>query len=102
MDLELDDGPKSKSNSLSIRLTESAVFLSTDGQTRARGRHYEQRSTLLRGLLILHLVKPTKIKSIEVDLTATSSSAWQEGESLSKVLFVHGVNLKSRYRCTSY
>ena len=79
MDLELDEGPKTK-NSLSVRLTESAVFLRTDGHAHVRGRHYEQRSTLLRGLLILQLVKPTKIKSIEVDLTATASSAWPEGD----------------------
>lgn len=80
MDLELDDGPKPKSNSLSIRLTESAVFLSTDGHTPVRGRNSEQRSTLLRGLLTLNLVKPTKIKSIDVQLIATASSAWPEGD----------------------
>ena len=82
MDLELDESPKSKSNSLSIRLTESAVFLSADGHTPARGRHSEQRLTLLGGLLILQLVKPTKIKSIDVELTATASSAYPEGETL--------------------
>lgn len=83
MDLELDESPKSKSNSLSIRLTESAVFLSTDGHAaHVRGRHYEQRSTLLRGLLILQLVKPTKIKSIDVELTAKATSAWPEGDTL--------------------
>jgi arrestin-related trafficking adapter 3/6 len=80
MDLELDESSKSKSNSLSIRLTESAVFLSTN----VGGRDSEQRSTLLRGLLILQLVKPTKIKSIDVELTATASSAWSEGDTLSK------------------
>jgi hypothetical protein len=84
MDIELDGSPKSKSNSLSIRLTESAVFLTTDGHTPARGS--EQRSTLLRGLLILQLVKPTKIKSIDVELTATASSSWPEGDTLSNLL----------------
>ena len=83
MDLELDESSKSKSNSLSIRLTESAVFLSTDGHTPVRGS--EQRSTLLRGLLVLQLVKPTKIKSIDVELTATASSAWSEGDPPSKI-----------------
>jgi arrestin-related trafficking adapter 3/6 len=78
MDVELDDHAKTKGNSLSIRLTESAVFLSTDGHAHAR-RNSDQRSTLLRGLLILQLVKPTKIKSIELELTATASSAWPEG-----------------------
>lgn len=93
MDQELDDSSKSKSNSLSIRLTESAVFLSTDGHPPVPGRNSEQRSTLLRGLLILHLVKPTKIKSIDVELTATASSAWPEGDdaqSKSPDHFIHG------------
>lgn len=80
MDLELTESPKSKNNSLSIRLTESAVFLSTDGHTPVTGRNFEERSTLLRGLLILQLAKPTKIKSIDVELIATASSAWQEGD----------------------
>lgn len=79
MDLELDE-PKPKNNTLSIRLTESAVFLTTDGHSRIRDRNVEQRSTLLRGLLILQLVKPTRITSIEVELTATTSTAWPEGD----------------------
>ena len=67
----------SRKNTLSIRLTESAVFLSTDV---ARDRDVEPKSTLLRGLLVLSLVKPTKITSIEVELMAKTSTAWQEGE----------------------
>lgn len=66
-----------KNNTLSIRLTESAVYLSTDQAP--EDRSVEQRSTLLRGLLILHLAKPTKITSIEAELTATSSLSWPEG-----------------------
>ena len=82
MDLGLSEDPtsKSKKNTLSIGLTESAVFLSSDIHARSSHINVEHRSTLLRGLLILHLVKPIKITSIEVELTATTSTAWQEGE----------------------
>ncbi|PPQ63039.1 hypothetical protein CVT24_005985 [Panaeolus cyanescens] len=69
-------------NSLSIRLTESAVFLRTDGTARRRNNHttpQETRSSVLRGLLILDLVKPTKITSIDIELNATTSTAWPEG-----------------------
>lgn len=72
----LSENPKPKKNTLSLRLTESAVFISTDVHPRSNG---EQRSTPLRGLLILHLVKPTKITSIEAELTATSCTSWPEG-----------------------
>jgi arrestin-related trafficking adapter 3/6 len=83
MDLELDESSQSKSNTLSIRLTESAVFLATDNHhSRTGGRNAEQRSTLLRGLLILHLVKPTRITSIEVELSATASTSWPEGDTI--------------------
>ncbi|KAL1746644.1 hypothetical protein HDZ31DRAFT_33689 [Schizophyllum fasciatum] len=34
---------------------------------------------MLRGLLILDLVKPTKISSIELELSAKASTAWPEG-----------------------
>ncbi len=67
-----------KRNSVSIRLTESAVFLRTDDSA-GRSRIPEARSSLLRGLLILELVKPTKITSIELKLQATSSTSWPEG-----------------------
>jgi hypothetical protein len=91
MDLGLNDGSETKNNNtLSIRLTESAVFLTTDGrrsQSRARDTTEEQRSTLLRGLLILQLVKPTRITSIDVELTATSSISWPEGDTIQSLLF---------------
>ncbi|KAF8806558.1 hypothetical protein BYT27DRAFT_7191111 [Phlegmacium glaucopus] len=80
MELALYENLNPKKNTLSIRLAESAVFLNTDLYPRAsRDRITEQKSTLLRGLLILHLVKPTKITSIEVELNATTSTAWPEG-----------------------
>ncbi|KAF8911495.1 hypothetical protein CPB84DRAFT_1761971 [Gymnopilus junonius] len=62
-----------RTNSLSIRLTESAVFLRTDGVPQRRNAASpDTRSSMLRGLLILDLVKPTKITSIEVEFTATT------------------------------
>ncbi|KAF9486001.1 hypothetical protein BDN70DRAFT_916541 [Pholiota conissans] len=69
-----------KSNSLSIRLTESAVFLPTDNTPLRRNtRIPDSRNATLRGLLILDLVKPTKISKIDIELFATTSTAWPEG-----------------------
>lgn len=63
-------------NSLSLRLTESAVFLRT-----RTGLHLTENSqpSILRGLLALNLVKPTKISSIELELKAKSHTTWPEG-----------------------
>ncbi|KAJ3565551.1 hypothetical protein NP233_g7559 [Leucocoprinus birnbaumii] len=69
--------PKDK-NSLAIRLTESAVFLRSDGSIR-NNAHSEDRSSVLRGLLILNLAKPTKISGIEIELVGKTESAWPEG-----------------------
>jgi hypothetical protein len=68
-----------KTNCLSIRLAESAVFLPTDGAPNRRVNDRFDRNGLLRGLLVLDLVKPTKITSIDVDLSAISSVSWPEG-----------------------
>lgn len=74
--------PKKKGNCLSIRLTESAVFLPIDGTPNRRGSTVRpDRNAMLRGLLVLDLVKPTKIRSIDVELSAITSTAWPEGES---------------------
>lgn len=72
-------------NSLSIRLTESVVFLRTgDGTGRTRGGTQAQAPpAMIRGLLTLNLVKPTKISSIEIELVGKTSTAWPEG------VFVH-------------
>lgn len=63
-------------NTLSLRLTESAVFLRT-----RPGRRSNESSppSILRGLLVLDLAKPTSISSIELELVATTSTAWPEG-----------------------
>ncbi|PFH52148.1 hypothetical protein AMATHDRAFT_190088 [Amanita thiersii Skay4041] len=67
---------KPKKNSLSIRLTESAVFLRTRPGRRST---HDSQPSVLRGLLVFDLAKPTKISSIELELQAKSSSAWPEG-----------------------
>ncbi|KAF8070739.1 hypothetical protein FPV67DRAFT_1041012 [Lyophyllum atratum] len=67
-----------KKNPLTIRLTESAVFLRSDATGRPT-RSQESRPSMLRGLLILELSKPTRITSIELELVAKSSTAWPEG-----------------------
>ncbi|KAJ7125134.1 hypothetical protein C8R44DRAFT_830961 [Mycena epipterygia] len=71
-------------NTLTIRLTEAAVFLRTD-ENNARRRNPAnavpdtQKSSMLRGLLTLTIVKPVKITSIELELQAKSSTSWPEG-----------------------
>ncbi|EKM53377.1 uncharacterized protein PHACADRAFT_211076 [Phanerochaete carnosa HHB-10118-sp] len=71
----------STKNSLSIRLTESVVFLRT-GDGTGRTRHGSQSAAppaMVRGLLTLNLVKPMKISSVEVELVGKTSTAWPEG-----------------------
>ncbi|GLB37733.1 putative cyclin binding protein [Lyophyllum shimeji] len=75
---EAAGGMTDKKNPLTIRLTESAVFLRSDGTGR-RNHGRESRPSLLRGLLVLELAKPTRITSIELELVAKSSTAWPEG-----------------------
>ena len=66
-------------NPLTIRLTESAVFLRSDGTGR-RSRD-DSRPSMLRGLLTLDLAKPTRISSIEIELIARAVLSWPEGAS---------------------
>ncbi|KAG5647089.1 hypothetical protein DXG03_001459 [Asterophora parasitica] len=68
----------SDKNPLSIRLAESAVFLRSNGFGR-RNRDQDSRPSMLRGLLVMELSKPTRITSIELELVARSSTAWPEG-----------------------
>jgi len=65
-----------KNNAVTIRLTESAVFLQSGG-SRSLSR---SRPSLLRGLLVLDLPKPTKIKSIELELIGKTANSWPEGK----------------------
>jgi len=74
---------KAKKNSLSIRLAESAVFLRSD-YTHSRRNHDSTSTTsspdsLLRGLLVMDIAKPTKITNIEAELTALSGIYSPEG-----------------------
>ncbi|KAH8115350.1 hypothetical protein DFH11DRAFT_1588801 [Phellopilus nigrolimitatus] len=73
--------PKSAKNSLSIRLTESVVFLQGSAESTVMGRRStrESRPAMLRGLLTLVLDKPTKISSIEMTLEGKSQTTWPEG-----------------------
>lgn len=72
-------------NSLSIRLAESVIFLRADPSGRNRNLP-DAPPAVLRGLLTLTLVKPTKISSIEVELVCKTSTAWPEGMFLALVI----------------
>lgn len=67
---------KQSRNKVSLRLTEPTLFLRTHS-----GRHIVEDSqpTLLRGLLVVELVKPTRISSIEVELQGKTTTVWPEG-----------------------
>ncbi|KAI0691096.1 hypothetical protein BC835DRAFT_1361475 [Cytidiella melzeri] len=68
-------------NSLDIRLAESVVFLRT-GDGTGRVRHGTQPlapPAMVRGLLTLDIVKPTKISSIEIEFVGKASSSCPEG-----------------------
>ena len=69
---------KTPKNSLTISLAESVVFRKN---TSCGGRRPNDASpaSSLRGLLILDLCKPTRISSIELELTGKSSTSWLRG-----------------------
>ena len=69
-------------NPLTIRLTESAVFLRPDGTGRQSCDRDDSRPSMLRGLLTLELTKPTRISSIELELVARTVVSWPEGTPL--------------------
>lgn len=74
--------PKSAKNNLAIRLTESVVYLRGSVESTVTGRRNttrEAQPAMLRGLLTLALIKPTKISSIEITLEGKSQTAWPEG-----------------------
>lgn len=73
--------PKPAKTNLSIRLTESVVFLrgSVESTVLGRRQQAETQPAMLRGLLSLTLLKPTKISSIEIDLLGKTQSSWPEG-----------------------
>ncbi|KAG2153267.1 hypothetical protein DEU56DRAFT_774037 [Suillus clintonianus] len=66
-------------NTLCIRLTESVVFLRTSDPT---GRDHVQNNAapaMVRGLLTLNIVKPTRISSIEIELQGKATTSSYEG-----------------------
>lgn len=69
-------------NSVSLRLTEPVIFLRSGSDSASRRRRRgraEYPPALLRGLLTLKLVKPTKIKSIEVEFEGLTRTDWPDG-----------------------
>ncbi|ETW74835.1 hypothetical protein HETIRDRAFT_482638 [Heterobasidion irregulare TC 32-1] len=70
---------KTHKNNLSICLTESVVFLRSSDFTGRRHSASDVSPALLRGLLTLNLVKPTRISSIEIELQGKSATSWPEG-----------------------
>jgi hypothetical protein len=70
---------KSQKNSLSIRFAESVIFLRQGNGRHSDVNDEQGRSSILRGLLMLNVVKPTRISSIEVQLEGKTRSTWPEG-----------------------
>ncbi|KAL0569406.1 hypothetical protein V5O48_012560 [Marasmius crinis-equi] len=70
--------PSKRQNTLSILLAESVVFLRTNDTT-GRNRYGDSQTSIVRGLLVLDVVKPMKISAIELELIAKSATAWPEG-----------------------
>jgi hypothetical protein len=71
---------------ISIKLTESAVFLRSHGTPYNRRPLAQAEDTgILRGLLVLTFEKPVKVSEIVAKLTCTCSATWQEGVELGKI-----------------
>ena len=64
---------------LTIRLAEPVVYLK-DVDFSGKDRTHNELSppSIVRGILVLHLSKPTKICSIDIELTAKSSTYHSE------------------------
>ncbi|KAH8818656.1 hypothetical protein DL96DRAFT_1820085 [Flagelloscypha sp. PMI_526] len=76
----------SSTSPISIKLTESAVFLRSP-ETSGNHRHPSRAEApgLLRGLLELNFEKPVKVSEIVVKLTCKCSATWQEGVGLGRI-----------------
>ncbi|KII95641.1 hypothetical protein PLICRDRAFT_129539 [Plicaturopsis crispa FD-325 SS-3] len=66
-------------NSLTIRLTESVVFLRSADFSGRRSNAADSQPSMLRGLLVLNIAKPTRISSIELELQGNSTTSWPDG-----------------------
>lgn len=62
---------------VSIRLAEPVVFIRNDVASSSR-LESNARTSIVRGLLTVHFVKPTRVASIDVELSAKTSNAWPE------------------------
>jgi len=70
---------------LTIRLAEPVIYLKdVDFSGRCRTHNELSLPSMLRGILVLHLSKPTKISSIDIELTAKSCTRYPEGASPSQ------------------
>lgn len=70
-------------NSATLRLTEPVIFLrcGTDSASRrGRGESIESPPALLRAILTLKLVKPTRVTIIDVTFEGVSKTDWPDGE----------------------
>lgn len=69
-----------KKNTLTIKLADPVVYLKDVDFTGRRRTHNENSPhSMLRGILVLDIVKPTRISSIEIELQGKSLTAWPEG-----------------------
>lgn len=74
---EHDEREKSK---LTIRLAEPVIYLKdVDFSGRHRTHNEVSPPSMVRGILVLNLSKPTKICSIDIELTAKSATHYPEG-----------------------
>ncbi|KAI9441622.1 hypothetical protein H4582DRAFT_1933830 [Lactarius indigo] len=74
------------SNSLSISLIDPIVFLrGVDHSSWRATVHENAPPSILRGLLVLYLTKPTRISSIQVELVGQSVTTWLEGSAVRPV-----------------
>lgn len=65
---------------LTIRLAEPVIYLKdVDFSGRHRTHNELSPPSVVRGILVLHLSKSTKICSIDIELTAKSSTRYPEG-----------------------
>lgn len=71
---------REEKNQLSIRLAEPVIYLKdVDFSGRCLTHNELSPPSMVRGILVLHLSKPTKISSIGIELTARSATRWPEG-----------------------
>jgi len=71
-------------NTATLRLTEPVIFLRSGADCTSRRRralNVQNPPALLRAILTLKLVKPTRVKSIEVVFEGVAKTDWPDGES---------------------